>query len=227
MTELDGVYVSERLRLASTVSAAAAGAWARLLRERPVAIATVVDLVQGGQAQAVALVDGYMAAKRAEQGRGPDRTKGLDATRYTIAALRRRPAEEVYARPFGALGGQLAEGTEFAAARGSGMASVGRLARTDLQLAQTHAARDWMADEPAVVGYRRVLGPGDNCALCVAASSRLYKRQDLMPIHERCSCTVAPVFGDHPVPTDEPDSAVRVADDPELGPRLLDEGWAA
>ncbi|MEQ9093070.1 MAG: hypothetical protein RLN63_03105, partial [Miltoncostaeaceae bacterium] len=109
--------------------------------------------------------------------------------------------------------------------------SVARLALTDHQLAQTPAARVWMA-EPANqdYGYERVLGGGESCPLCVVASQQIYYREDLMPIHERCQCSVSPLFGEHPgggnVPR-ERDSGVRVVDDPEIGPRLMGEGWAA
>jgi len=46
-----------------------------------------------------------------------------------------------------------------------------------------------------VVGYRRVLSNRPNhCALCVLASTQRYHRENLMPIHPGCGCTVAPVF---------------------------------
>jgi hypothetical protein len=48
----------------------------------------------------------------------------------------------------------------------------------------------------------------------------------LLPIHEGCHCTVAPITTGA-TELSRPDDAVRVADDPELGPRLLDEAWAA
>lgn len=216
---LDVAYHSRRVRLARLVGAATAAAWAELHNDRTATLDRVVPLVENGQAAAAALVDAYMAAKTETT------VKGLDATRYTIEALRRVPAREVYDRPFGALGGQLAAGAEFATALASAQGALDRLVRTDLQLAQTHAARDWMADDDRIVGYRRVLGPGHNCSLCVSASQRTYSRGDLMPIHERCHCTVAPILGTAPLRS-EP-LTVRVADDEEIGPRLLDDAWAA
>lgn len=46
-----------------------------------------------------------------------------------------------------------------------------------------------------VIGYRRVLSANPNhCALCVLASTQRYHRENLMPIHPNCGCTVAPVF---------------------------------
>lgn len=52
-----------------------------------------------------------------------------------------------------------------------------------------------------VVGYRRVLHPelatkAGTCGLCVVASDHLYKRGDLMPIHDYCHCEPVPVVGE-------------------------------
>jgi hypothetical protein len=219
--ELDAAYRGERERLAAVVQATASRAWVGLYKNRDEATSAVLTVVSAGQARTAALVDAYMATK------GETDPKGLDGSRYTTAALRGLPAEEVYDRAFSALGARLALGEELPRALQSGSSAVQRLARTDLQLAQTHAARDWMADDSRVFGYRRVLGPGKNCPLCRAASTRIYYREDLMPIHERCHCSVSPLYGEHPGGLSVPDAAVRVANDPELGPRLLAEDWAA
>jgi hypothetical protein len=225
VTELDAAYQAERLRLANTITAATAAAFGRSFGDRAGTIATIVPLVEAGQAQTVRLVGGYMAAKARAAGED-GRVKGLDARAYTTSVLRGRPAAEIYSRPFGALGAHLARRATVEQALTSARGSLSRLVRTDLQLSQTHAARDWMGDDDRIVGYERVLGPGKNCPLCVAASTRVYYREDLMPIHERCGCSVAPLFGDVPN-LSRRDDAVRVADDAELGPRLLAEGWAA
>lgn len=222
MSAVDGVYRSQRLRLVNTVQAAAAAAWAQGFHERGPVTEHVLALVHAGQAHVVALVDAYLAAKTG-QAIGGGHVKGLNADLYTVARLRGKPAEEVYDRPFGALGGQLAEGAPFEAALQSAQASVSRLVRTDLQLAQTHSARDWMASDERIVGWRRVLS-GEGCELCEAASTRTYRTQDLMPIHEHCSCGVEPVYGIEPVAS--VGTTVRVEDDPELGPRLVADSWS-
>jgi hypothetical protein len=206
MTTIDGVYRSQRLRLMNTVAAATAQAWAQGYRDREAVIGQVLAVVHAGQAQTVALVDAYMAVKAQAS------PKGLDPTSYTVALLRGVPAERVYDRPFGA------------PSRESSLAALARLVRTDMQLAQTHSARDWMTGDERIVGYRRVLGGGKNCSLCVAAADRTYRTEDLMPIHERCSCTVEPVFGTEPVAS--VGTSVRVDDDPELGPRLMADDWS-
>lgn len=156
----------------------------------------------------------------------------LDPARYTTAAIRQVAADAVYGRPFGAYGAFVKDGAHPADALRAATASATKLAATDLQLAQTHAARDWMSaalegatDELRIVGYRRVLtGPGPHCDLCTAASTRTYRVSDLMPIHEHCGCTVEPLYGTEPVASIG--TTVRVEDDPEIGPRLLADSWS-
>lgn len=223
MDRIDGVFRTERLRVTSRVEAAAAAMFASLYQDPEETVGRVVPLVEAGVGRVVSLTDAYMTAKAVAAG-VPMRVKGLSAFAYRD--LRSRDAADVYRRPFGALGGQLEQGAELQVALTSARGALSRLVRTDLQLAQTHAAHEWMVGEPRVVGYERVLGPGKNCPLCEAASTRRYYREDLMPIHERCGCTVAPVF-DEPGELSRPSAAVRVANDVEIGPRLLDEAWAA
>jgi len=220
---LDNAYRSNRLRLVALVQQAAADSFQRLHNDRAATVAQLVTLADAGTRGTVTLVDAYMVATLREAGH-PARARALDAQLYTTAALRGLPAEEVYDRPFGALAGQLEQGAEFSQALSSAQASVGRLVETDMQLAQTNAARDWMGSEERIVGYRRVLGGGDHCPLCRSASTRTYRKADLMPIHERCHCTVAPVFGREPVAS--VGTAVRVEHDPELGPRLVADDWS-
>lgn len=202
--------------------AGVASAWQLNHNERERAIATVVALVEAGQRSTVKLVDAYMVAAAREAGlRVPSR--GLNGD-YSIEALRGVAAAEVYGRPFGALGGQLEQGASLEQALASARGYVTKLAQTDLQLAHTHASRDWMAGDHRIVGYRRVLGFGDHCSLCRSASTRTYSKADLMPIHERCHCSVAPVFGKEPVAS--VGTTVQVVDDPELGPRLIADSWS-
>ena len=49
-----------------------------------------------------------------------------------------------------------------------------------------------------LIGYRRIVHPelakdGRSCGLCVVAASRVYKTNDLMPLHDGCNCTTLPV----------------------------------
>lgn len=49
-----------------------------------------------------------------------------------------------------------------------------------------------------LIGYRRIVHPelakdGRSCGLCVVAAARVYKTDDLMPLHDGCNCTTLPV----------------------------------
>ena len=69
-----------------------------------------------------------------------------------------------------------------------------RMINDDIAMAGRDAHHAAMAKTPArVTGYRRVLHPeltrtGKSCGLCVVASTRVYKKSELMPIHNLCKC---------------------------------------
>lgn len=54
---------------------------------------------------------------------------------------------------------------------------------------------------PKITGYRRVIHPelsrGGTCGMCIAASDRLYKIAELLPIHAHCKCTIAAVTDEY------------------------------
>jgi len=221
-TPLDHAYQVQRQRLSQAVTAAAAAIWARSYGDRVQAVNQSVQIVTAGQRHVVALVDSYFALKMAAA-TGAGAVKGLDPARYTIEALRRVPADVVYARPFGALGAAFNAGADNAQAVDSGLSALTKLASTDLQLAQTHSASDWMQGESTIVGWRRVTD-GNPCELCGLAATRTYRKEDLMPIHEHCGCTVEPLWGTHAVAS--VGTVVTVENDPELGPRLMAASWS-
>lgn len=221
MQQLDAVYDTQRRRLLATASAAAHRLWVTGgYNDRTRFLAQVVPLVEAGQAKTVALLGAYMTQKaRMATGEIALPMRALPALDYTIAKLRGEPAADVYSRPFGTIGARMADGATFDAAAATAGAYVTKLAATDLQLAQTHAAKDWLGtngSDLGVVGYERVLG-GEGCDFCVTAASRLYYIEDLMPIHDHCGCGVAPVF-------DAGTSLFHTRDlgvsDPQLGERL-------
>lgn len=222
--QIDATYRAQRLQLASLLGNASVRVWDQTYRDRDRFLSLILPLVKGGQAHTVRLMEAYMLAKAADA-REQIARLDLPAELYTVGVLRGLPEDEVYARPFGALGAQLEQGADFAVAMASGRAALQRLTSTDLQMAHTRSARDFMVGQERIVGYRRVLGGGDSCPLCRSAATRTYSREDLAPIHERCHCSVAPVFGDSPVPS--VGTSVKVVDDPELGPRLVADDWSA
>jgi hypothetical protein len=65
---------------------------------------------------------------------------------------------------------------------------------------------DVTAAPRTITGYRRVIHPelpsepgripGPVCGLCISASTRLYRKDELLPLHNLCRCSVLPVKGD-------------------------------
>ena len=75
---------------------------------------------------------------------------------------------------------------------------------TDLKLArraQMHRTLSKAADDGLIVGYRRIIHPevsrGGTCGLCIAASTRVYYVNELMPLHTGCHCSELPVVEGH------------------------------
>lgn len=74
------------------------------------------------------------------------------------------------------------------------------MARMDLALARREASRQRIEASPHARGYRRIIHPElakhGSCGLCVVASDRVYKKSDLLPLHDGCNCTTLPILGD-------------------------------
>jgi hypothetical protein len=72
------------------------------------------------------------------------------------------------------------------------------VAEADVMLAARAQARRFLTTTGAR-GYRRILHPelstGGSCGLCVVAADRVYRIEQLMPIHDRCKCEVLPIIG--------------------------------
>lgn len=68
-----------------------------------------------------------------------------------------------------------------------------QITRSDLTLVSRDVGRKTM-ERLGVTRYRRVLHPElsvtGTCGLCIAASTRIYKTSELMPMHGNCRCTV-------------------------------------
>lgn len=68
---------------------------------------------------------------------------------------------------------------------------------TDATAASNRATVDRFAGS-GVATYRRIIHPElsttGTCGLCIAAADRYYSTKTLMPLHDRCKCTVAPVL---------------------------------
>jgi hypothetical protein len=88
-------------------------------------------------------------------------------------------------------------GTPDVNAYAAGLDRLETAARTNIELALRLATPDVLKHAPGIRGYRRILRPylsaGGSCGLCIAASDRIYKVDELLPIHAKCKCGVLPV----------------------------------
>ncbi|NMM98148.1 hypothetical protein [Bifidobacterium olomucense] len=73
-------------------------------------------------------------------------------------------------------------------------------ADTDAHAAQTSATIDRYRGSK-VLEYRRVIHPElsktGSCGLCIVAADRWYSTSNLLPLHDRCKCGVAPAGADY------------------------------
>ena len=191
MTALDETFRAQRAQLRDSVVAQATAIWQTQHEDRNRYLAQVLTAVEGGQRAMATLTSAYLTAKAREVGHA--RFKALALDDYTVAKLRDTKAVEVYARPYGAFYGQLKEGADEAAAHASALDAVSKLAATDVHMAYTKSAADWMDGDASIGAYKRV--PSGTCDYCEAAAEGLYHPTVQMPIHENCECDLEPVFG--------------------------------
>jgi hypothetical protein len=108
------------------------------------------------------------------------------------------PLADVFARPIVVVRTKLSEGQSWVEAMRAGMNLARNLAETDVSLVQrqTMAQASTVAVDAGahVVGYRRTL-TGRSCVFCAVASTARYHVGELMPLHGRCDCGVAPIIG--------------------------------
>jgi hypothetical protein len=155
---------------------------------------TVVPAVNGVKVQAARLQAAYYA--QLAQAAGEAYTAvGVTAATVSTQALRGVPEADVYRRPFVAVYTALADGKTVTEAITEGAARAFSIGSTDVKLATTHTGRAVRGSNDNIVGHRRVLSGGNNCALCVIASTQRYTVSDLQPIHPGCSCGEEPIYG--------------------------------
>lgn len=93
----------------------------------------------------------------------------------------------------------VADGATAEKAKRKAMVRLAAIAETDVTLAVREQVRKTLGTIPGVTGYRRILHPELSetgpCGLCVVAATRIYKVEDLKPIHDRCVCETLPIIG--------------------------------
>lgn len=112
------------------------------------------------------------------------------------------PLAEEWARPPAEFRYQRSLGVDEQGAAERALQRAETIGDLDLQTARRDAFRDRLVNAEDVTGWRRVVHPelsaGGTCGLCIAASDRLYRTDELLPIHSRCACSIAPVVGSQP-----------------------------
>lgn len=215
---LEAAYTAQVRAVRARVSAFAAARFgAGQYRDADLArfVAEVVPVVLAGRRQTAALTDSYLQQTLAAAGIKVPKAPPVDTV-----ALRGVPAAEVYARPYTTVRASLADGKAFDAAVRAGGARLVDLIASDMQLARTHTARHVFSRTGGVRGYSRVVSGNKTCAMCYVASTQVYHKADLMPIHPGCSCGVDPITADNPwdqAAADERLSATHAAVEDRLG----------
>ncbi|NED96454.1 hypothetical protein G1H11_14180 [Phytoactinopolyspora alkaliphila] len=154
-------------------------------------IGAAVGVDLAARAQAVSMLDAYLAQLVTLQTREAVEILGL-----TPGVIRGGvPDTDVWMRSFVQARTARSRGAEWAGALRQGRDRARQTIATNVQLALQLGGRESMSRRTGVVGYRRVLGPGKNCDLCIVASTQRYHRGELMPIHPGCGCTVETITG--------------------------------
>lgn len=192
-------YQDQVANVRGRVEQFAARAWGSLTSWRTEDIERLVSAVLpvslGAQQTIVALTDAYLTAVAAAAGITVPAI-ATPAAAVTGPALRGVAPAEVYYRSGVTVWTALSEGASLSDAVEQGGQRLQSLLATDLQLAKTRTAHSYMARDRTVQGYRRTLTGGENCAMCVIASTQRYHKRDLAAIHPGCDCGVAPIRGD-------------------------------
>lgn len=157
-------------------------------------VSVVVPLIEGAQTATGGLVAGYLSTlSRLLTGESDVEPPAAGA--LTTETLRGVPAAEVYRRPVVMARTAISDGKNFIDAVAAGRDRLEQIADTDVAMAQRQATMQIVSASGRMTGYRRVL-TGRSCAFCATASTQRYHGPQLAPLHSRCDCGVAPIFGD-------------------------------
>jgi hypothetical protein len=123
---------------------------------------------------------------------GDAQRPALDVARFADLRTGTTPLE-TYARPGLQVWYELSRGATITDAINRGLNRALTIASTDLQLAKLDAATQTLAAQPQITAYERVTG-GNACPFCEEAAGTLYASDEVMELHDNCSCDVVPVF---------------------------------
>lgn len=185
------VYQQALARVRRIAAAGVTVAWDRLgaynVEDVPTFVGAVVPVVEGAQRQAAALTLGYMTRRGAQA--------SVDVAAVVAATRGGIPTADVYRRPFVTTWTALKDGRPWADAVRAGRERATSSAEMDVALATRDTAAAVVEGDDRIVGWERI-PDGGACEFCLLASTQRYHSGDLMPLHNRCGCSVEPVFGD-------------------------------
>jgi len=145
-------------------------------------------LLDGASTQIASLTDAYVAAVLDEP------IAGVRAELVTSEALRGVDSSTLLERSGQRVWRGIGDDLAIDVAVDAGIARLGEMVSTNLQLAHTHSAQ-WILGATHTSGYQRVPRGFRSCALCLLASTQRYHSSALMPIHPGCHCAVLPFQG--------------------------------
>lgn len=163
--------------------------------------ARVATYVAAAQRQAARITESHL--RQQTQRMGVELPAGSIVDLPTDLRLGAATAD-IYQRPIRQVRYLESTGVPLADAVAAATERLEQQALTDLQLARANASQQVMYAMPektpragVVRGYRRIIHPelGQVCGLCIAASDRIYRKRDMLPLHARCKCTTIPVIG--------------------------------
>ncbi|MDO5502143.1 MAG: hypothetical protein Q4G67_03105 [Actinomycetia bacterium] len=160
--------------------------------------AAIGALVRSGQVQSAAGVSAYLDRTLTHMGVSPKPTGTLRIAGPLRAGV--TSYEALYSRPVETYRYLRSIGYPSDPALSAAIDRLDSMVRTDLALARQHQGRDSLTGMRGVTGYRRIIHPelskSGTCGLCAVAADQVYKTDELMPLHDRCKCTVLPIVGD-------------------------------
>lgn len=195
-SKLADAHIAGQKRLRTIATAVVARAWQGLgawdEEDVPSFLDAALPTVLAAQRQSVALTEAFLARSL---GRAP---LGVDAEALIGAAVRGgTPPETVYRRPFVQLWSALKDGRQFDdALRGAG-ARAEATAAMDVQLASRATFQAVQDADGGIYGYQRIASSGA-CAFCQEVDGAYLKFADASPLHNNCSCSLAPLTEPHP-----------------------------
>lgn len=150
--------------------------------------AAATTIVEQAAQRTTTLAAGYLQANDKVLGRRSSLDIPVPAIRGGV------PPADVYQRSIVEARRLVAAGAPPERALAAGRARAVGTAQTDVILTNKGAIDLGRSGRPWVVGYRRVL-TGKSCGLCATASTQRYHSADLQPIHQRCDCDTAEIYG--------------------------------